>query len=233
MRFIEKYLSTITLVMTAIAIILVTASIYLIFMVAPLEKVMGFPQKIFYYHVPIAITCYLSLFICFVASCMSLWKGNLKWDGVAASGAEIGVILATLMLISGMLWGKPVWGTYWTWDPRLTTSFILWLIFLSYFILRSQPNNEVLRAKYSAVIGIIGFVDVPLVHWSVKLWSRGIHPVIDIDRDSTGIHPEMLTALKVSFAAILVIFILIFSIRVRYSFLKSELQNGIEHSQVE
>jgi len=156
--------------------VMMTLSIYMVFAYAPMEKIMGWPQKIFYFHVPIAISCYVGFFITFVGSIGYLWTKDLRWDRIAVSGADLGVMLATLMLLTGMMWGRPIWGAYWTWDPRLTTSFILWLIFVGYLILRTRVEDEVTRAKYAAVMGIIGYADVPLVPCDTCERQAETHP---------------------------------------------------------
>lgn len=225
MKFIKENISAISNGLAILTAIMLSVSIYMIFVYAPLEKVMGWPQKIFYFHVPIAIACYIGFFITFVGSVGYLWTKNMAWDRFAVSGAEVGVVFATLMLITGMIWGKPIWGAYWTWDPRLTTSFILWLIFVGYLILRTRVDDDIMRAKYAAVMGIVGYADVPLVHWSVKLWSRGIHPVLEKTSTDSGMHPDMFTAFKVSFVAILLLFLLIFIQRVRVEFLSAEVDH--------
>ncbi|MDH4183875.1 MAG: cytochrome c biogenesis protein, partial [Nitrospinota bacterium] len=162
----------IKLLMAAVALA-APVSMYMIFAYAPLEVSMGAPQKIFYYHVPIAILCYVGFFICFAASAAYLYSGQEDYDVFALTGAEVGTLFITLVLITGMLWGRPSWGAYWTWDPRLTTSLVLWLIYAGYLMLRSQVDDPTMRAKYAAVMGIVGFVDVPIVHFSVQLWTRG------------------------------------------------------------
>ncbi len=225
MNFIKNNINVIALGLTALGAVLMSVSIYMTFEFAPYEKVMGAPQKIFYFHVPVAIACYLGFFVTFVGSIGYLWTKDLVWDRFAVAGAEIGILFATLMLITGMLWGKPIWGAYWTWDPRLTTSFVLWLIFVGYLILRTRVEDEVLRAKYAAVMGIVGYADVPLVHWSVKLWSRGIHPVIEKTADDPGMHPDMYTAFKYCLITFFILFAIMLVQRVRYGLLKSEVEH--------
>lgn len=222
MNFIKSKISQVANGLTALVAVLMVVSLYLVFGYAPVEKFMGEPQKIFYFHVPLAIICYAGFFITFVSSILYLWKKDLKWDRFAVAGAEVGVLLITLVLITGMLWGKPIWGAYWTWDPRLTTSFILWLIYVGYLLLRTRVEDEVMRAKYSAVMGIVGFADVPLVHFSVKFWSRGLHPVLERTAGDPGMTPEMFTTFKVCFVTIFLLFALVFIQRVRYEFLKAE-----------
>ena len=210
-----KSLNTVSLILAALTAVMMLISVYMVIFYAPLEANMGWPQKIFYFHVPIAVICYVGFFITFAGSIGFLMTKNLAWDRYAVSGAEIGVLFATLMLITGMMWGKPIWGYYWTWDPRLTTSLVLWLIFVGYLILRGQVADEMYRARYAAVVGIIGYADVPLVHWSVKLWSRGIHP------PKPGLHPDMKTALMVCFVTFALLFAVVFIQRLRYENLKA------------
>jgi len=225
MNFIRRNISVVTGALTVLAAVMMTISIYLIFFYAPVEKVMGLPQKIFYFHAPIAIMCYVGFFITFVSSIGYLWTSSLHWDRFAVSGAHTGLLFIALTLITGMLWGKPIWGAYWTWDPRLTTSFIMWLIYAGYMVLRSQVDDEYIRAKYSAVMGVIGFADVPLVHYSVKLWSRGLHPVIERAPGDPGMDPAMFSTFKVCVITIFILFVVVFIQRVRYEFIKCDIEH--------
>ncbi len=220
-----RNIGVITAALAAVTVVLMLLSIYMIFVFAPVEQFMGMPQKIFYFHVPIAMISYVGFFITFVCSIAYLVTGNLTWDRFAICGAQIGVLYITLTLLTGMLWGKPIWGVYWSWDPRLTTSFVLWLIYAGYLVLRSAVEDETMRAKYAAVMGIVGFADVPLVHYSVKLWSRGIHPVIERGPGDPGMHPDMFTTFKVSMITMLLLFVLLFITRVRYEFLAAEVEH--------
>ena len=162
------------------ALLLVTsalmfANLALIFLWVPTESVMGVVQRIFYFHVPLAWVGFLAFAIVFVGSILYLWKGQRRWDALAHSAAEIGVLFTTLMLITGTTWAKPVWGVWWTWDPRLTTSLILWLLYVGYLMLRAYAPTPSQAARYSAVMGIIAFIDVPIVYFAVDWW-RNIHP---------------------------------------------------------
>jgi heme exporter protein C len=125
--------------------------------------------------VPIAIMSFLAFFVVFIASLMYLFKRSPKWDAFAHASAEVGVVFVTLALISGIIWARPVWNTWWTWEPRLTTTLILWLIYVAYLMVRSYAPTQSKGAIYAAVVGIIGFVDVPIVYYSV-VWWRSIHP---------------------------------------------------------
>ena len=150
-------------------------NIYFIFMIAPTDAVLGHVQRVFYFHVPIAIMSFLAFFLVFIASLMYLFKRSTRWDSFAHASAEVGVIFVTLALITGIIWARPVWNTWWTWEPRLTTTLILWLIYVAYLMVRSYAPTQSKGAIYAAVVGIIGFVDVPIVYYSV-VWWRSIHP---------------------------------------------------------
>ena len=155
--------------------VLMLVDLYFIFMVAPTDAVLGHVQRVFYFHVPIAIMSFLAFFVVFIASLMYLFKRSPKWDAFAHASAEVGVVFVTLALISGIIWARPVWNTWWTWEPRLTTTLILWLIYIAYLMVRSYAPTQSKGAIYAAVVGIIGFVDVPIVYYSV-VWWRSIHP---------------------------------------------------------
>jgi heme exporter protein C len=131
--------------------------------------------RIFYFHVPMAFMAYVAFFVVFLASILYLWQRQKRWDRLARSSAELGVVFTSLVLLTGSLWAKPIWGTWWTWDARLTTTLILWFIYVTYLMLRAYAGDEERAARYAAVLGIIGFADVPLIHFSVTLW-RTLHP---------------------------------------------------------
>ncbi len=161
--------------LAAITGVVMLVNLYLIFMVAPTDSVLGHVQRVFYFHVPIAIMSFLAFFVVFIGSLMYLIKRTPKWDAVAHASAEVGVVFVTLALLTGIIWAKPVWNTWWTWEPRLTTTMILWLIYVAYLMVRSYAPSQSKGAIYAAVVGIIGFIDVPIVYYSV-VWWRSIHP---------------------------------------------------------
>ena len=161
--------------LAAITGVMMLVNLYLIFMVAPTDSVLGHVQRVFYFHVPIAIMSFLAFFVVFIGSLMYLIKRTPKWDAVAHASAEVGVVFVTLALLTGIIWARPVWNTWWTWDPRLTTTMILWLIYVAYLMVRSYAPSQSKGAIYAAVVGIIGFIDVPIVYYSV-VWWRSIHP---------------------------------------------------------
>jgi len=128
--------------LAAITGVMMLVDLYLIFMVAPTDSVLGHVQRVFYFHVPIAIMSFLAFFVVFIGSLMYLIKRTPKWDAVAHASAEVGVVFVTLALLTGIIWARPVWNTWWTWEPRLTTTMILWLIYVAYLMVRSYPSPK-------------------------------------------------------------------------------------------
>lgn len=192
--------------------LLIPIAIGMVFFYAPVEKTMGSVQKIFYFHVPLAMMAFLSFFVAFISGIMYLRRRQQIWDARLAASVEIGVVLTTLVLITGSLWGKPIWNTYWTWDPRLTTSLILWFIFSSCLILRSAVEEEGKRATYSSVMAIVGFIDVPIVFLSARLF-RSIHPTV-FRSDSVGLESSMLVTFIVCMVAMLTFWVGLYKYRV-------------------
>ena len=164
----------------------------------PIERFQGLPQKIFYLHVPAAWCALLAFSLVGIASVLYLWLRDPRLDLFAASAAETGLVFSLVMLTTGPLWGKPVWGTWWTWDARLTLTLILFFIFLGYRALRSALSDPGERARFSAVVGILGMVLVPFVHLSVYLF-RTLHPQPIVLKPSEPSVPwEMLRTLLTS-----------------------------------
>src|SRR5262249_40356264 len=186
--------------------ITMNVAIMLVFIYAPTEKMQGIVQKIFYFHVSSAITMFFAFFLVCVASIMYLWKNSDWWDAIALSAAEIGVVFCTLVLITGPLWARPIWGTWWSWDPTLTLTLVLWLIYVAYLMLRVE-TYDLKRARFAAILGIIGFVDVPLIRWSVEKW-RTLHPkpVLIQEGGTTGLTSAMLLTFLVCLGAFLLLF---------------------------
>jgi heme exporter protein C len=187
---------------------LMLVNVYLIFMVAPTDSVLGHVQRVFYFHVPMAIMSFVAFFVVFVASIVYLMGRSEKWDRLAHASAEVGVVFVTLALLTGVIWARPVWGVWWTWEPRLTTTLILWLIYVACLMIRAYAPNRARGAVYAAVVGIIGFVDVPIVYYSVQWW-RSIHPspVVGPLAEANALEPIMLAILLFSFVTFLVLFL--------------------------
>ena len=167
-RWIDDILGVATLVGMVVAL-------WLILIYTPVELVQGASQKIFYFHLASVWNAYLSFFFVFVASILYLRRASPATDRFARAWAEVGVVFISITLISGAIWGKPIWGTYWSWDPRLTTTLLLWIIYVVYLMLRGFVGDPERGRRYAAIVGIIGFIDVPIVHMSVRWW-RTLHP---------------------------------------------------------
>jgi len=197
------------------------AALYAIFLYAPVEKTMGLVQKIFYIHVPSAFLAFLGFFITFIASILYLYKRDHKWDVAAFCSAEIGVIFCTIVLITGPIWAKPIWNVWWTWDPRLTTTLILWFIYISYLMLR-RSVKESQQGNFSAVFGIIGFVNVPITFLAIRLW-RSIHPVLITSR-GINISTPMKHTLALTFLAFCLLFFYLLKSRIKLEKMKMEIE---------
>ncbi len=194
-------------------LILVLAALYTAFLYAPTEKVMGEVQRIFYFHVGVAWNSFLAFFGVFLGGVLYLVTRQDFWDRVAVASAEIGVTFTTIVLVTGSLWARPVWNTWWPWgDPRVTTVLVLWLIYIAYLVLRSSLPESDKKYKICAVFGIMGFVDVPIVWMSIRWW-RTIHPVV-ITTSDTKLDPKMVHALIISVLAFTVLYFTILNLRV-------------------
>ncbi len=189
------------------------AALYAIFFYAPVEKTMGIVQKIFYFHVPSAFLAFFAFFITFISSIFYLIRRDEGWDIAASCSAEIGVVFCTIVLITGPLWAKPIWNVWWTWDPRLTTTLILWFIYAAYLMLRGIIGDD-RRSVFSAVFGIIGFVNVPITFLAIRLW-RTIHPVI-LTKQGLNISPPMKNTLVLTSIAFLLLFLTLLLNRIRF-----------------
>lgn len=183
--------------------ILVLSAGYTTLFVAPTELTMGHIQRIFYFHVASAWTAFLAFFVVFLFSVAYLIRRKPQWDWLALSSAEVGLIFTTVVLVTGPLWAKPVWLIWWTWDARLTTTFILWLLYVSYLLLRNLITDPSRRAVVAAVFGIFAFLDVPLVYMSIRWWRTQHPPPVIGGGEGSGIDPIMWRVLLFCFLAML------------------------------
>lgn len=197
------------------ALTALAASAVMSLVVAPPDAVQGNVQRLMYVHVPAAWLAYLSFTVVLIGSIAYLKTGRIYWDNLAAASAELGVLFTALAIALGSLWGKPVWGTWWTWDPRLTTTAILLLIYVGYLAIRRLPNSPTRRARWAAVVGIAGFIDVPIVHLSV-VWWRSLHqPATVLQPGKPAIAPVMLAALLIGVFAFSLTYWYLMSLRMR------------------
>lgn len=182
-------------------------ALWKIFLVAPEERVMGPVQKIFYFHVPSAMVCFASVFVLMAASVAYLWTREARWDRVARAAAEIGLLFCTIVLVSGPIWAKPAWGVWWTWEARLTTTLILWLLLAACLMVRGYAENREQAARLAAVLGIVAALDVPVIYKAVEWW-RGQHPQVFGPGKEGSLAPGM----REAFVASTVVFFLLYAV---------------------
>jgi heme exporter protein C len=216
MRWLDALLPWATLVALLIAQ-------WLIFVVVPTEAQMGIVQRIFYFHVPVAWATFLCFFVVAGASAVYLWKGSKTADRLAYAAAEVGVLFCTLVLVTGPIWARPIWGVWWTWDPRLTMTVILWAIYVGYLMLRAFGGDDDATGRYAAVLGIVGVLDIPVIRVSVRL-LQGIHPaVLTTKEGGAGLtDPTMRATLYVSAVAMLLLAAWLVRLRARTLRLEAE-----------
>jgi len=207
-----------------LATAVMTAAIGLMFFYAPTESLQGPVQRIFYVHVPSAWVAYLAFAVVALASVLVLVSGRTKsgtpasttarWDRIAGAAAELGVVFTTIVLVTGPIWGRRVWGVWWVWDARLTSTLVLWAIYCGYLVFRSLTPPGPRRARTAAVIGIIGAIDIPIVHFAV-VWWRTLHPLPTVLRpEGPQLPSSMLVTLLVSLAAFTLVFWTLLVLRV-------------------
>ena len=199
----------------AAAGLLLAVGLYLGLVVVPPDAVQGDVQRIMYLHVPSILTAYLAFSVVFCSSILYLWKRDLRFDAVAVSSAEIGVIFTGITLATGTIWGKPTWGVWWTWDARLTLTAILFTIYVGYLMLRSFAEDPQAGARYGAVLAIIGFLDIPLNHFAVYWWRTLHQPSSILRAGGPSVAPAMLVPLAVNFVGLVLLYSYLLLERVR------------------
>jgi heme exporter protein C len=202
------------------------AGLAAIFFWVPTEAFQGVSQRILYVHAPAAWAAYLAFGVVLVGSIGYLKTSDVRWDWVAYASAKVGVLFTALNLVTGMLWGRPIWGAYWAWDPRLTLTLVLLLIFFGYLTFRANAGDETRGARIAAVIGIAGFAVVPMVHFSVDWW-RGQHPSRTVIRPEAGpaLPAEMLLTLVAMTAVFTVLYLVFLALGVRLLKLENEVMD--------
>ena len=193
-------------------------ALYGAFVFAETERVMGAIQRIFYVHLPLAWVGFVAFGHACWAGIQYLRSSRPEWDAAGAAAAEIGVLFSSLVIVTGSLWARPVWGTWWTWDPQLITYLVLWLIYVGYLMLRSAAGDDPRRARFAAVFAIVGFVDVPLV-WASARYLRALSPVIFTSK-SIGLAPSMAWTLAAGLLAWSLVYIAVFQTRLRVGLLE-------------
>jgi heme exporter protein C len=218
-------------ILGAVAVLLVLAGGYAAFFIAPTERTMGLLQRIFYFHAATAWAGMDAFAVCFIANLLYVWKRKQSFDALGVASAEVGLVCTTVVLITGPIWAKPAWGIWWTWDARLTSTFVLWLLYISYLLLRSLIEEPDRRALLSALFGIFAYIDVPLVFFSIRWW-RTQHPApVIMGGPGSGLDPTMS---KVFFFNVLAMHVLaLFLIVERYGLEKMKAEVEILQREAE
>src|SRR5271170_2416186 len=210
-------------VFAAVVALLMVAAAYAAFFIAPTDSRQGLIYRIIFLHVPCAETGLVSFFVCFVANVAYVLKRNPQWDWLGVSAAEVGLVFTTVVLVTGPIWAHPVWGIWWTWDARLTSTFVLWLLYVAYLMLRTLVEEPDRRALLSALFGIFAFIDVPLVFGSIRWWrTQHPQPVI-MGEPGAGLDPTMLKVLLFSWLPMLALMTLLIMTRYRLEAMRSDL----------
>ena len=207
----------------ALALLLVGSFVGLF--VVPADSMQGDIQRLMYVHVPAAWLAFMSFFVVFLMSVLYLIQRDLRWDRVAQSSAEIGVVFTVLTLALGSMWGKPTWGVWWAWDARLTATAIMLAIYVGYLAIRSFADDPDKRARWAAIVGIIGFANVPIVYLSV-IWWRTLHQPPSSPR---SVSPEILWTLMFNLAAFTLVYIYLMMRRIRLAKLEGELEQRMAY----
>lgn len=211
----------------ALALIAVVIGLYWGLIKAPPDAFQGDVQRIMYLHFPSIITAYVSIILVFVGSCLYLWKREKRDDNLAHSAAEIGVLFIALTIIGGSIWGRPTWGVWWTWDARLTLTAVFLLIFTGYLMLRSLIEDETRAATAAAILGIIGSLDIPLIHMSVYWW-RTLHQPPSILRPDKApwenIQWPLLIPLLINVIGFLLLYFYLLSLRLQVGEMREKIK---------
>jgi heme exporter protein C len=203
--------------LTIAAVVAVAVAYIRAFFFTPLEAIQGPAQKILYVHAPAAWVAFMAFGLVAIASGLYLWLREDRLDRIAESSAEVGVVFTTVVLTTGPLWGKPIWGAYWTWDARLTLTLFLWFIYIAYLVMRGALDDRATRARYSAVLGILGALLIPFIHLSVYLF-RTLHPrPILLKPSAPSLPSEMLVTLLIAFVAFTLLYVALLRARYRYA----------------
>ncbi len=222
-----------TILGAAILFVLIALTAYLAFHYAPVEKSMGIIQKIFYLHLPSALSSFVAFGVCFYANLMYVFKRQPKWDWLGVSAAEVGLAFISVVLVTGPIWAHPVWGIWWTWDARLTLTFVLWLLYISYLLLRSMLEEPDKRALFSALFGIFAFLDVPLVYFSIRWWrTQHPQPVI-LGGPGSGLDPRMRVSYLLVWAAFTGLLVLLLNARYKLEALRASVEELGREAEVQ
>lgn len=216
----------------AAVFLLLGAAVYASFFIAPTDAKQGLIYRILFLHVPSAWTGLTAFFISFLANLLYVWRRQPRWDWLGVSAAEVGLAFTTVVLVTGPIWAHPVWGIWWTWSPRLTSTFVLWLLYVAYVVLRTLIEEPDRRALLSALFGIFAFIDVPLVFGSIRWW-RDQHPQpVVMGEQGSGLDPIMYKVLLFSWFAMLALMTLLIRQRYRLEAMRGDLETMQQELEV-
>jgi heme exporter protein C len=219
-------------VLVGLSVVVFFVALGMVFLYAPREATMGEVQRIFYFHVSSAWVGFFGFFVTFVGGIGYLAKDDRRWDILAFSSAEVGLVFISMTLVTGMLWAKPAWGTYWTWEPRLTISAVQWLLYVAYVMLRGSVLSPEREARFAAVYGITAFVTVPLSWFAIRWW-RTIHPQV-VSSEGMAIAPKMVHTLLVSIAAFTLVYLVLLRQRIELEHARDRLAAlRLQHDQAD
>jgi heme exporter protein C len=214
-------------VLDAVTLLLMAVAVYMVFFYAPMEAVMGQVQRVFYFHVATAWVGMLGFGVAALAGIVYLRTGNMKWDVWSLAAVEISVVFFFIAIVTGSIWARPAWNTWWTWDVRLTSAAIAELIFAAYLLLRQGIEDPDKRARFAAVYSILGFISVPITFFSIRLVDRTIHPVVIAGSSGEGtfaMTPTMLHTLLFSIAVFSIFFVTLLWHRIRLGTLANKVE---------
>ncbi|MBN2394511.1 MAG: cytochrome c biogenesis protein CcsA [Anaerolineae bacterium] len=217
-------------VLVGVSVVVFLVALGMVFFYAPREATMGEVQRIFYFHVASAWVGFFGFFVTFVGGIGYLATNDRRWDILAFSSAEVGLVFISMTLVTGMLWAKPAWGTYWTWEPRLTISAVQWLLYVAYVMLRGSVLSPEREARFAAVYGIAAFVTVPLSWFAIRWW-RTIHPQV-VSSEGMAIAPKMIHTLLVSIVAFTLVYIVLLRQRIALEHARDRLAALRLHDEV-
>ncbi|ANM32031.1 hypothetical protein ABI59_02270 [Acidobacteria bacterium Mor1] len=198
-------------------------ALWLIFLHAPEEKVMGAVQKLFYFHVPAAIMTYAAVAVLLIGSIAYLWTRDVRWDNLSIAATECGLFFCGMVLITGPIWGRPAWGVWWTWEARLTTTLVLWILLAAAILVRSYADNRELGARLASVLGILAAIDIYIIRKAVE-WFRGMHPTVF----KPGAERDVDPAIGQAFGATSLVFILLFLLLLAVTYREAQLRDRAE-----
>jgi len=210
----NRWIDRLFLLTWGVSVPMMIGALYMVFFHAPDEKVMGAAQRIFYFHVPSAMMTYASVFVLLGGSVGYLWTRDLRWDNLSRAATEVALLFCTVVLITGPIWAKPAWGVWWTWEARLTSTLILWLLLLACLMVRNYADSRDLGARLAAIVGIVAAVDVPIIHKAVTWW-RGQHPEVFKPGADRALDPRMLQTFVFCIITFLIVFAVMLMLRWR------------------